>query len=418
MRIGFFAKALYLQKGGIERFSSRVSRYMQQLGHECIIFHQGSGNGSPLYPLHKDVQTCDLKLRSGATTERDRQKLIDANLDVMCVMNSSSLRLWFLQLLNHTGIPLLMSERSSPAIIESFLWNRLERIASFAAADGIHLLSDAYCDSIPDFLRSRITIIPNPAPKAQAVDWDKRNGPRKRILAVGRLTELDKKNSLLIEAFSLLGDDFPDWDCSICGEGDQWENYTKLIKRLSLEGRVLLEGQIDDVEPFYQTADIFCMPSAFEGSPNALLEAQSYGLASVGFSDCTGVNEVVVHGENGHLAEIMDAKSLANALRPLMESSMLRRTMGEKAHKLLHRYDEDVLLRQWEEMLRSVAACKNNTRLNISKPTEEEYADLVVREIITREDPLSGLEQTKIKQKRQFALEVIRANVNIRSKRK
>jgi glycosyltransferase involved in cell wall biosynthesis len=333
-------------------------------------------------------------------------------------MSSSAVRLWFLPVFNNTGFPLLMSERSSPMVIETLRWNRPERLASFAASDGIHLLSKTYLDSTPDFLHERVTIIPNPAPEAVPVNWRKEEAPRKRLLAVSRLTEIDKKLSLLIRAFSSLADEFSFWDCSICGDGRDLANYVELIRSLNLEDRVILEGAVDDVDSHYEMAHIFCMPSAYEGSPNALLEAQSHGLPSVGFALCSGVNEIIVHGENGLLAETMDAAGLARTLRPLMESVELRRKMSGKAHALLFRYDEGAIFRQWEEMLRKVARQKGRTRLNLPLPTEEERTELILREIVSRRNPLQGLDQTRVEQKRAFALTAVRANLAMKAARK
>ena len=70
MRIGFLAWTLFTGKGGIERFSTRISRHMALRGHECVILHQGSGNGYPLYPLHEAVQTFDLAFSDIASIKR------------------------------------------------------------------------------------------------------------------------------------------------------------------------------------------------------------------------------------------------------------------------------------------------------------------------------------------------------------
>ena len=50
-------------------------------------------------------------------------------------------------------------------------------------------------------------------------------------------------------------------------------------------------------------ASVCAFPSKYEGFPLALTEAMSAGLPCVGFKSCTGVNGLIVDGENGFLVE-------------------------------------------------------------------------------------------------------------------
>lgn len=388
MRIGLFAWSLFTGKGGIERFASRISNYLLSRGHQCVLYHQGSGKGQPIYALRDGVKTCDLALKNAASVKLARHLIQEANLDVFCVMNSSNIRLWFPAIFNKTGIPLLMSERCAPNEVETIIWNRPERLASFAAADGIHLLSDRYLSSLPSFLLARATAIPNPAPPLVPIDWSKEYMPKKQILVVARLEELQKKISIFIRAFGLLVERFSDWDCCICGDGPDRALYEEMIQSMGLTERVKLLGSVDNVDHYYKTSHIFCLPSAYEGSPNALLEAQSYGLPSVGFSTCSGVNEIIVHDENGLLVSQINPAILAESLACLMESESLRRNMGGRAQTLAERYDEMIIFEKWENMLMRVASHKNHTHLNYPPVSDEEMAYLVLREILARECPM------------------------------
>ena len=391
MRIGFLSWLFYTLKGGGERFCAAISRAMLQRGHECVIFHQGRGAGHPVYPLPEGVKTYDLALTDVDSLMRARQTLRETQIDILCNLYSSEFEgLWALALCRQSGIPLLMSEHNSPYAIEHYSFNRQERLACLAAADGVHLLSQNYLSSLPEFLQKRATVIPNPAPSPKTVNWDKESAPRKRLLTVARLEEFQKQISLLIRAFAFLAVEFPDWDCCICGGGRfQHDRYVGLIDSLQLKSRVALVGSVNDVDSWYASSHIFCLPSAFEGSPIALLEAQSHGLPSVGFADCTGVNEIIIHGENGLLAEEMTVKGLADALRPLMKSSALRRSMGEKALALCARYDEKPIFDQWEALLRKVAEVKNRTRLDIHQPLEDKEIECTLRAILARPHPFA-----------------------------
>ncbi|MCH7761418.1 glycosyltransferase, partial [candidate division TA06 bacterium] len=69
------------------------------------------------------------------------------------------------------------------------------------------------------------------------------------------------------------------------------------------------------------------LPSLAEGLPNALLEAQACGLASV-VTRVGGNSEIVSHGENGLVVEAGDASGLASALTTLIDDPASRATMG------------------------------------------------------------------------------------------
>lgn len=91
-------------------------------------------------------------------------------------------------------------------------------------------------------------------------------------------------------------------------------------------------GRREDMPRVWQFADIACLPSYREGMPKSLLEAAACGLPIV-TTDAPGCQEVIIDGQEGFLVQPKDAKSLAKALRYLIERPELRRTMGEKARK-------------------------------------------------------------------------------------
>jgi glycosyltransferase involved in cell wall biosynthesis len=391
MRVGFVIWSLFQNKGGLERLGVNLVNAMRKRDHECIVFHQGSGGGFPLYPLPDGVKTVELALNrhSAGSLRQTQRRLREQGLDVLCAMFSWDDLLWFPALCNNTGIPLLISEHNVPNIIEEERWNRYERLACMAGADAIHLLSNAFLDSLPAFLKERATVIPNPADPPAAVNWERENASRKTLLAVGRLEDGHKQFSLLIQAFALLAPAFPDWDLRMCGDGSDMENYKSLSGALGLARRVRLPGRIDDIDAEYASAHLFCVPSRYEGFGLVTVEAQRFALPAVGFAQCVGVNEIVIHGENGILAPEMNAQSLAASLRILMKNAALRRQMGERGQVLLKRYAPDKIYGSWEKLLEKTARKKGNTNLVFLEQTEEERVTAALREIVSRERPFT-----------------------------
>jgi glycosyltransferase involved in cell wall biosynthesis len=391
MRIGIVIFGLYWLKGGGERFAVNLAHAMCQRGHECILIHQGIGCGHPSYPIPDKTQTLNLALSDIQSIHIARSGLINANIDVLCALVGGHEMLWIPTLCNNTGIPLLISEHRSPYVVEEKLLNRQERLACMSGADAIHLLSNTYLYSLPNFLHKKTMIIPNPAPISRLNKIFDRDTIRKRLLAIGRFDDEVKQFSILIKAFAHLAQDFTDWDLCICGDGPDKQRYIKLINELNIRSRVELPGIVDDIDEFYITSHLFCLPSHDEAFGIVVVEAQNYGLPVVGFAGCSGVNEIIVDGENGLLVTKMDVLSLAESLRRLMNDSYLRQKFGEKGHIMLNRYDAEKIYNQWEIFFKAISSFKNKTHLNYPALSEQKKSELILNEILSRSHPQTGM---------------------------
>jgi len=84
------------------------------------------------------------------------------------------------------------------------------------------------------------------------------------------------------------------------------------------------------INRYYQLADIFCLPSHWEGLANALLEAMSTGLPCV-TTNVSGHPEVINDGENGFMINIGDIEQLRIILQKLLLDQSLRLRLGSSA---------------------------------------------------------------------------------------
>lgn len=141
--------------------------------------------------------------------------------------------------------------------------------------------------------------------------WGDRAG--KRILAVGKLKP-QKNFALLIEAFARIASS-TDASLAIVGEGALRSQLEAQVARLGLQGRVQLPGFSTTPGDWYAGADLFVLPSDYEGFGNVLVEAMHCGLPVVA-TDCPfGPAEVLGHGQWGTLVPPGDAEALAGAIR-------------------------------------------------------------------------------------------------------
>lgn len=103
------------------------------------------------------------------------------------------------------------------------------------------------------------------------------------------------------------------------------------IAREGLGARVLFVDRTSDVPSYLQASDIFALPSAREGLPNALLEAMATGLPCIA-ADIPGVTGFLIdHDVNGWVIPAGDASALARTLAMLLEDPAARLRAGAAA---------------------------------------------------------------------------------------
>ena len=109
---------------------------------------------------------------------------------------------------------------------------------------------------------------------------------------------------------------------------DHGEDMEPYFATAGLGGRLRRLGYRTDVPAILAAADIFALPSQFEGLPMSVIEAMLTGLPVVA-TDIRGPREQVVAGETGLLVPPADAAALAGALRILAGDAQLRARMGD-----------------------------------------------------------------------------------------
>ena len=116
------------------------------------------------------------------------------------------------------------------------------------------------------------------------------------------------KNDDIIKAFSKLKN--KDWNLYIIGDGDEFDNLSKLIKKLNLEGRVILTGYKNkkEIEKYMLDSSLFLMASVSEGLPMVLLEAMSYGIPCIAYETASGTSDIIEDGKNGYIIKNRNEK--------------------------------------------------------------------------------------------------------------
>ena len=122
----------------------------------------------------------------------------------------------------------------------------------------------------------------------------------------------------------------------------------------ALDGRVLLTGQVSNVEDYLRASDVFAFPSLFEALGISLVEAAACGLACVG-SRTGGIVDVIDDGRDGLLVRPGDARELADALDTLAGDAERRQAFGRAARqKACARFGIEVCVSRYRELFEQV----------------------------------------------------------------
>jgi glycosyltransferase involved in cell wall biosynthesis len=155
--------------------------------------------------------------------------------------------------------------------------------------------------------------------------------PEIAIACIGRLHR-QKGLVHLLGAFRALLEVYPTARLLLAGDGPDRAALEGTVAALRLGPFVKLLGAVTSPWPVLAAADIFVLPSLWEGMPNALLEAMAAGLPAVATA-VGAVPEMVADGREALLVPPADAGALARALAELAGAPSRRREMGGRARQ-------------------------------------------------------------------------------------
>lgn len=153
------------------------------------------------------------------------------------------------------------------------------------------------------------------------------------LLTVARLTP-QKGHDTLLKAAPRILERYLRARFACVGEGPELPGLLAQADELGVAGAVHFLGRRDDVSALLAAADLFILPSRFEGHPLVALEASAAGLPVVGTRVC-GLEEAVVAGRTGLLVEPDRPEELATAILELLPDARRRRRMGRAGRRFV-----------------------------------------------------------------------------------
>lgn len=209
-------------------------------------------------------------------------------------------------------------------------------------------LSPLVQQTVVDFYgmsESKVPVIYNGVDLSRCIpkqDYDTRDALN--FLHIGRFNE-QKNHRRLLEAFRMLADRFPNARLRMLGDGETMDEMRQYAAQLQLEDQVCFEGSRSDVYPYLHEADVFVLPSDYEGMPMTIIEAMGTGLPIVATA-VGGVPDMLTDGQSGLLTECT-AESVFHACERLSEDTSLRQRLGLQAKQDCERFSAQYMAREY-----------------------------------------------------------------------
>jgi len=193
-----------------------------------------------------------------------------------------------------------------------FLYPRARRIIAQT-----HAMRDAMV-KVFGLPQERIEVLINPLDK-ELIDSKVDGAPnpfdpeKVNFVAAGRLVH-QKGFDVLLKAFRIVFDREPKARLYILGEGDDRPKLERMIRELELTEGVTLTGFRGNPYPYFKFADLYVLPSRFEGLPNTVLESLYLQTTCVATRCTLFMADIIQEPDNGALVEVEDVESLAEKL--------------------------------------------------------------------------------------------------------
>ncbi len=293
-----------------------------------------------------------------------RKSIMEEAPDVVISFMPSSF-VYIAQAIKHTNIPLITANRNDPYShnvmyfnTDTFLNSLIHDAVKISHANIVQV--NAYKEYFEIKNPGKTYIIPNPIYPVDIDNLIKHTEfeQKKTIICIGRMAR--QKNQLtLIKAFIKISHFYKNWQLLIYGlDGGYKKDLEDLIFEFNIQNQVFIKEPIKNILEELSHADIFILPSLYEGFSRALGESMAVGLPSIVIEDCVSNKELVTEGKCGLIAK-NTCSDIAEKIELLITNQQLRLELGNNGKRYIKKFEPYRIYDMWEDVFNKVINEKN-----------------------------------------------------------
>ena len=175
---------------------------------------------------------------------------------------------------------------------------------------------------------------------------------KNRFITIASFKLKQKRQDIMVEAFAIFAKNHPNYVFEMYGEtNSSTEKVKELIKKLDLSSKIKIYGEVKDVQNSVVPSRAFICSSTYEGMPNALIEALSYGIPVI-TTNWLGHDEIIKDGTNGLVCEMNDPHKLAEAMEKIAsDDSLFKKLSSNCWNFIIHDFNKENVLNKWKQII-------------------------------------------------------------------
>jgi len=330
-------------KSGAEFHAENHAKELIKLGHDVTIMAKKKGfstkareniDGIDVVRLHAPFRGAEIMLRM-LTTHR--------NFDAVYIIGRPKFAVWAILLARLLTKNIVLSLTGKAELFEKNTWrNKIFATCTRYIATtseikiGLTKMAGIPIDKIT-ILPHGIAVLRYPKPDKKIRQLHRqqyRIGENCKVLLFCARVVINKGIDTIQKVWPIIHARYPDAKFFVVGGGKN--ELLSELKSLSLntDNSIIVTGEQEYPQEFYQLADVYIFPSRYEGLPTSLMEAMSSGLPGV-VSDIGGCEDLIFDDETGYRVPTEDYQAFAEKIMYLFEHEDERQRMGDNGAKFV-----------------------------------------------------------------------------------
>lgn len=364
MKIHFFISKL--GNGGAERVVSLLANELDDRGHDITVFCFRPTNEYAVNHSVKRIRFHKKRIINSVVfngffsmlrhywNPKNRPDVMSTHINTLGFMTIPIAKIYGIKIIASEHINHSVNPTRAKRFLHKFLFPKVDVLTVLTKYD------------LPYYqeLGANAKVVYNPFTFSTPGSVEHPKPEYKTIIAVGDLNRYHQKGfDNLVQIAKEVAIQHPDWKFKIVGGGENGRKHLEaLAQEFQIEKNIEFTGFQSDVKSLLNKADIFILPSRYEGLPMSLLEGMSQNMACIAYDCVSGPSEIITDKKNGILVSDQDQAEMIAKLKELITDSDWRNQLAQAASSALNPFDIKTVGDLWVSLFKSITKIEEEHR--------------------------------------------------------